>query len=139
MEYNEFIRSLESFESNVKGILPEDYEDYTEMIFATDYRRMFFSHNLKTEKNKLSIEVQATIPKRKTDLIEQAYYTEQLQNTIKLCNYLLELQKNSFTIDLLPEEGTMRALFKAAGFSKVEINEMPGLYLASGRWQPPAG
>ena len=105
MEYNEFIRSLESFESNVKGILPEDYEDYTEMIFATDYRRMFFSHNLKTEKNKLSIEVQATIPKRKTDLIEQAYYTEQLQNTIKLCNYLLELQKNSFTIDLLPEEG----------------------------------
>jgi ubiquinone/menaquinone biosynthesis C-methylase UbiE len=41
--------------------------------------------------------------------------------------------------DLLPEEGAMRALFKAAGFSKVEINEMPGLYLASGRWQPPAG
>jgi ubiquinone/menaquinone biosynthesis C-methylase UbiE len=38
--------------------------------------------------------------------------------------------------DLLPEENTMRGLFQTAGFIKVEIREMPGLYLASGCRQP---
>ncbi len=33
--------------------------------------------------------------------------------------------------DLLPDEAGMRALFKTAGFSNLEVREAPGLYLAS--------
>ena len=105
MEYNEFIKSLKSFEGKSNEILTVEIEDYTEMIFATTYRRIFISHNLKTKKNKLSIEIRVTIPKTKTDLIDQDYYKQQLQNMIKICNYLLELQDNFFIIDSLPEEG----------------------------------
>lgn len=133
MEYNEFIGSIQSFEGKTKEILTVETEDYIEMIFVSNYRRMFLSHNLKTGKNKLSIEVRATISDKKINITDQSYYSNQLQNMIYLCKYLLTLQKYSFTIDSLPDEGIWYAtielkninidynLFKLLKIEKVEI------------------
>ena len=105
MEYNEFINRLDSFKGKAKAILTNEIDDYSEMIYSSNNRRIFLSYTLKNALTKLLIEVRPTTPSQEPEILDQAYYTNQLENMIELCKYLLKLQYNSFIIDSLPEEG----------------------------------
>jgi len=105
MEFNEFAKRLEAFQVKVVKTLTMETDEFSEMIYSTDYRRIFLSYNAKNAKIRLIIEVSATIINTGSSPLDQKYYTNLLKNMLDLCNYLLELQKNSFSIDLLSEEG----------------------------------
>ena len=96
---------MDSFKGKAITILSNEIDDYSEMIFSSKNRRIFLSYTLKSAITKLSIEVRPTIPVRESEILDQGYYTNQLENMIDLCKYLLRLQLNSFIIDSLPEEG----------------------------------
>ena len=105
MEYNEFINRLDSFKGKAKAILTNEIYDYSEMIFSSNNRRIFLNYTLNNAITKLLIEVRPTIANQEPEILDQAFYTQQLENMINLCKYLLKLQLNSFIIDSLPEEG----------------------------------
>ena len=105
MEYPEFINRVDSFKGKAKAILTNEIYDYSEMIFSSNNRRIFLNYTLNNAITKLLIEVRPTIANQEPEILDQAFYTQQLENMINLCKYLLKLQLNSFIIDSLPEEG----------------------------------
>lgn len=120
MKYSEFITKLEKARQCILNKNKEEIEDLSKILFTSTHRRIFVVSSQVSGKVKLSIEVISTINSQYEEEVDQEFLTSQLHTIIDLLSYLLKLQKNSFLLDLLPEENIWYATIE---LENLEVSE----------------
>lgn len=104
MDYKDFKLKIKGFQQSIQQNQEESDDEYSEILFQSTHRKIFAIYNHSSQKTKLTVEVHTTIPYQSYKIIDQPFLTSQLHTMIDLYSYLLQLQEQSFVIDVLPEE-----------------------------------